>query len=124
MKRLFFLSILFAGCAAAQNIRTLAGGGPVDGAPASQVALGVGYFGNPIAADAFGNVYIASEKQNRVIRIGPDGTVVTIAGNGATGNSGDGGLAVNAMLNQPQGVAVDGSGSVYIADSITSLFAR
>ena len=39
-----------------------------------------------------------------------------LAGNGSTGYSGDGGLALNAALNAPFGLTVDGSGNVYIAD--------
>jgi len=88
-----------------------------------------------IATDAAGNVYIADTQDNRVrvvnlqttaitvagVRINP-GAINTIAGNGtpcANGTSacGDGGSAKAANLNNPQGVAVDGAGNIYIADS-------
>jgi uncharacterized protein (TIGR03437 family) len=44
-------------------------------------------------------------------------TIGTVAGNGSTGYSGDGGPAVKAQLNGPQGVAVDAAGNLYIADT-------
>ena len=44
------------------------------------------------------------------------GTISTIAGSGTSGFSGDGGLAVSATMSNPQGVAVDAAGNVYVAD--------
>jgi len=44
------------------------------------------------------------------------GIVATIAGDGSAGYGGDGGFAATAQLNNPQGVAVDGAGNLYIAD--------
>jgi hypothetical protein len=51
-----------------------------------------------------------------VSRISPSGTTAIIAGSGAAGGGGDGGLAVNAQLSSPNGVAVDSANSVYISD--------
>jgi hypothetical protein len=48
------------------------------------------------------------------------GIVTTVAGSGAIGCSGDGGPATSAQLREPSGVAVDGSGNVYAADSQNS----
>ncbi len=70
-----------------------------------------------VAVDAAGNIYIADTGNNRVRRLNAQGAIMTIAGAGASGFSGDGGDAVSALLNGPQGVAVDGSGNVYIADT-------
>jgi autotransporter-associated beta strand protein len=44
-------------------------------------------------------------------------TIITVAGNGGDEYSGDGGQAINAQLNSPQGVAVDTAGDLFIADS-------
>jgi hypothetical protein len=46
----------------------------------------------------------------------PQFTISTVAGNGIAGFSGDGGLAINAAINNPRGVATDKAGNVYIAD--------
>jgi hypothetical protein len=75
-----------------------------------------------VAVDAAGNVYIADRGLNRIRKLTPRGTIATIAGNGtacsaSTAACGDGGTAASANLNGPFGVAVDGAGNVYIADS-------
>jgi len=69
-----------------------------------------------VAADASGNVYIADQYSQR-IRMVSGGVISTVAGNGTLGYSGDSGPATNAMVNYPFGVAVDGSGNLYIADT-------
>jgi sugar lactone lactonase YvrE len=69
-----------------------------------------------VAVDASGNVYVA-DTRSHVVRKVSKGIITTVAGIGTSGYSGDGGPARNARLNEPVGVAVDASGSVYIADS-------
>jgi sugar lactone lactonase YvrE len=69
-----------------------------------------------VAVDGSGNVFIADGWNARIRAVGNTGLIYTIAGNGTAGFSGDGGAAVFAQLNDPYGVAVDGSGNVYIAD--------
>jgi trimeric autotransporter adhesin len=96
---------------------TVAGGGNLaygDSGPAVQARLN-----HPagVSMDPAGNVYIADRDNNRIRRVGPDGTIATVAGTGAAGNSGDGGLAVDAQLSGPESVTVDGSGNLYIADT-------
>src|ERR1051325_5615610 len=49
--------------------------------------------------------------------MGAGGGIVTVAGTGAAGSSGDGGQATSALLNSPRGVAVDAAGNLYIADT-------
>ncbi|HEV2495138.1 MAG TPA: hypothetical protein VG204_18920 [Terriglobia bacterium] len=69
-----------------------------------------------VAADRFGNVFIADTGNNRIRRVDPGGTITTVAGSGHAGFSGDDGAAVNATLNGPTGVGVDSDGDLYIAD--------
>jgi uncharacterized protein (TIGR03437 family) len=70
-----------------------------------------------IAADGSGNLFFADTHNHRIRKISSGGTISTVAGTGASGFSGDGGLAVNAALAAPQGVAADTNGNVYIADT-------
>ena len=99
------------------TISTVAGRGDRgysgDGGPATASALG-----SPrgIAADSSGNIYIADAGNHRVRRVAPSGTISTVAGTGDGGYSGDGGLATEARLRYPTGVAVDSSGTLYVAD--------
>ena len=71
-----------------------------------------------IAVDSSQNVFI-SDEDNNVVRevVAATGDIQTVAGNGTPGFSGDGGLASQAELNTPAGLAVDGSGNVYVADA-------
>ena len=96
-------------------IATVAGGGANgDGGPVPFASLGLP---QAVAKDASGNVYIADPTNNRIREVSAAGVVSTVAGTGVQGYSGDGAAATSAMLNQPQGVAVDGVGNVYIYDS-------
>jgi sugar lactone lactonase YvrE len=100
------------------TITTFAGGGSArapgwgDGGPATSAVLN----GGPaaVAVDGQGNVYIAEDA--RVRKVNPSGTITTIAGT-VRGFSGDGGPATSAKLFWPRGLAVDGQGNVYIADT-------
>jgi sugar lactone lactonase YvrE len=98
-------------------ITTIAGNGSWgntgDGGPATDAQLN-----QPmgLALDAIGNVYFADQTNNSVRKIDTSGFISTIAGKGATGATGDNGPATNAELSSPTGMAVDGSGNVYISD--------
>ena len=70
-----------------------------------------------VALDASGNLYIADSDNYRVRKVGTNGIITTVAGNGSPGYSGDGGSAAAAQLSNIIGVAVDASGNLYIADS-------
>ena len=48
--------------------------------------------------------------------VGISGVIETLAGNGTQGYTGDGGPAIEAQLNNPEGVAIDAGGNIYIAD--------
>ncbi len=77
-----------------------------------------------VAVDAVGNLFIADSSNNRIRQVGADGIITTVAGNGTNGYSGDGGAATTAELNYPEGVAEDGNGDLYIADSKNNLIRK
>jgi sugar lactone lactonase YvrE len=70
-----------------------------------------------LALDRCGSLYVADSGNNRVRRIEPKGRIVTVAGGVMRGYSGDGGRATDASLFRPHGVAIGGSGDLYIADT-------
>ena len=63
------------------------------------------------------NVYIADYQNNKIRKVNSAGILSTFAGTGAPGTAGDNGLAISAQLNNPQGISLDSSGNLYIADS-------
>ena len=75
---------------------------------------------NGMAVDHSGNVFIADRASDSILKVSPDGSVTTIAGTGVAGFSGDGGPAVSAQFSQPESVAVDALGNVYIADQLNN----
>jgi uncharacterized protein (TIGR03437 family) len=74
--------------------------------------------------DASGTVYIGDSLNNRIRAVTPSGMIVTIAGKGSFGDSGDGGPATSAQLNGPSGLALDSAGNIYFADSQNSRIKR
>ncbi|MBV8390251.1 MAG: hypothetical protein JO080_10665, partial [Mucilaginibacter sp.] len=75
-----------------------------------------------VAVDATGNLYVADYWYNRIQKISTNGTVSTLAGTGNAGAiNGSGKLA---SFNRPTGVAVDGSGNVYVADAGNNLIRK
>jgi hypothetical protein len=91
-----------------------------DGGPSVEASLN---YPKGIAVDADGNVYI-SDSGNNVIRKISNGIIITIAGTGQTGYSGDGGPATAAKFFGAQGVAVDHDGNVYFADVNNSVIRK
>ncbi len=85
-----------------------------DGGPAAKALIQ-----NPegIAIDHSGNLYIADWGNNRIRMVNPAGIISTVVGSSTTGYSGDGGPAAKASIALPNGVAVDSSGNLYIADT-------
>lgn len=108
------------------NINTVAGDGDWiyrgDGGPAtlSPVFLPTG-----VVVDAAGNLYLSDSNNNRVRRVDAvTGIITTVAGNGTLGYSGDGGPATAAMVSTPAGLAMDGAGNLYIADTGNQVIRR
>jgi hypothetical protein len=100
-----------------QIITTVAGDSSTtgDGGPASTATLVIP---KGVAVDSHGNIFIADTQNARVRRVDAvTGTITTVAGNGSPGFIGDGGLATEAGLDHPTGVAIDSLGNFFIADS-------
>ncbi len=113
-------------------INTIAGGGAAangpfsgDGGPASAATLNQPH---RLVIDTAGNLYFSDTYNNRIRRVEfGSGIITTMAGSGSVANapgvaapgaySGDGGPATAAMLNGPQGVAIDRRGNLFIADT-------
>lgn len=98
-------------------ISTVAGTGVLgfsgDGGPATAAQISVPT-GLDVGAD--GSLYIVDRDNHRVRRVGPNGIITTVAGNGVWGSSGDGGPATAASIRQPNDVAIASDGTFYISE--------
>jgi len=113
------MAVLAVPLCALAVITTYAGNGipgfAGDGGPASAAALA-----SPrgLAVDSAGNLYIADSGNHRVRRVDQATRIITtVAGNGAAGFAGDGGVATSARLNSPSAIEFDDAGNLYIADT-------
>jgi sugar lactone lactonase YvrE len=99
-------------------ITTVAGNGAAgfsgDGGSAASAEISQPRY---LAVDGSGNVFIADTGNNRVRKVSASGVISSLAGTGVAGFSGEGGPAANAQLQNPQGVAVDHSGNLFIVDA-------
>ncbi len=102
-------------------IITVAGNGTGDFFGDGEIATSA-HLSNPagIVVDGQGTLFVADSANNRIRKISASGLITTVAGNGAQGFSSDGGNATSAQLNSPSDVAVDGSGKIYVADSVNN----
>ncbi len=90
------------------------GGGPATSAQIGNITA--------LTVDGAGDLFLADTTNNVVWEVAAaTGSIAIVAGNGTPGFSGDGGLATSAQLNYPNGVAVDGSGNVYISDTFNNV---
>jgi sugar lactone lactonase YvrE len=114
-------------------VHAFAGAGPIPPAGSNQGAFAGD--GGPAGKVRFrapvdltfgprGNLYVSDRDNGAVREIRRDGGTRTVAGTGVVGFSGDGGPATKAQLDQPQGVAFDGAGNMYIADSANNRVRR
>src|SRR6187549_807244 len=104
VRRLVLLSFLVCAPAFAQSIFTVAGGGTIDGQLATDLPP---LSARGIAFDRAGNALVVTGAP-QILRVdAATGRVKVIAGSGASGFSGDGGLAVNATLRDPFGIVLD-----------------
>ncbi len=96
---------------------TFAGSGEAgaggDGGPATEAQLSEPH---GLAVDGSGNLYVTDWGNHRIRRIDTEGVITTIAGTGVREFSGDGGPATEAQFAAPGGLALDGSGNLYVAD--------
>jgi len=92
-----------------------------DGEDATAAAIFLPY---GVTVDPAGKIYLSDTLNSRVRLVDTVGKISTIAGNGTFGYSGDGGLATAAEVNQPAGLAMDGAGNVYFADSGSDIVRR
>jgi hypothetical protein len=113
-----FLSFIFF-YSNAQIISTIAGNGTLGYSGDSGLAVQA-QMNQPwnTAIDIHGNIFISDPENYRIRRVDKNGIITTVAGNGTSGYSGDGGLATAAQLSNFIRVAVDGSDNLYISDGV------
>jgi sugar lactone lactonase YvrE len=101
------------------TITTVAGDGNFgfngDGGPATSATFSIPW---GIALDSGGNLFIADEGNHRIRKVDTAGVISTVAGNGNSEFSGDGGPATSAGVLAPFGVTVDPAGNIFITDSV------
>jgi trimeric autotransporter adhesin len=93
-----------------------------DGRPAAEIRLGLPFHAarHPLT----GEIYISCQEDHCVRKVDRQGRIVTVAGTGRAGFSGDGALAAQAQLNGPSGIAFDREGNLYIADTLNHRIRR
>lgn len=122
MRNIFLLiAVSFYGLCdlSAQVIGTFAGNGSSGNNGDGGIAINAS-IDYPVGGifDKNGNYYFTlGTVGNSIRKISSDGIITTVAGESLAGYSGDGGLAINARLNNPQGICIDTMGNIFIADA-------
>ena len=77
----------------------------------------VASFNNPsaIAIDLTGNIFIADSENHKIRKIDQNGISTTWAGSGVAGSIDA--QSINSSFNHPQGIAIDSSGNIFVADT-------
>jgi uncharacterized protein (TIGR03437 family) len=108
-------------------ITTVAGNGTAsfsgDGGPATSASFNFDLDG-AVAVDLAGNLFIADSYSNRIRKVSASGIITTVAGNGTSGFSGDGGPATSASLGYPINIAADAPGNLFIAEFVNNRIRR
>ena len=104
--------------AATGIISTVAGGGTTSLAPSAMAATAARLLlPRGLSLDTSGNLYFADARAHRILRVAPDGTLTSVAGEGTQGFAGDTGPATAALLDSPRYAAVSPAGLVTLADT-------
>ncbi len=103
------------------KVKTVAGGFLGDSNAATSAAL---VEPENVAFDIHGNAYLADAAGNRIRKVDTTGKITTVAGTGVSGYTNDGGLATQAKLDFPYGVAVDANGNIFIADNFNGVIRK
>ena len=74
-----------------------------------------------LASDGHGNFYIADFNFNEILKRDPSGSVTVVAGNNTIGFSGDGGPAIDAVLDGPTCIILDKTGNLYFTDAFAQV---
>lgn len=102
-------------------VNTFAGSGS-QGAANGMGTAATFYRPSGVVVDAQGNIYIADAGNNLIRKITPAGSVTTLAGSGTAGS--DNGTGTSASFKGPQGLAIDATGNLYVADVLNLLIRK
>jgi Secretion system C-terminal sorting domain/NHL repeat len=117
MKKILLFFVCLPIFSSGQIITTLAGNGSTISSGDGGQATAAGIEGpGGVVFDAVGNMYVAEYTGHKVRKVTPSGIISTIAGNGVSGYTGDGGPATAALVSRPSKILIDATHNIYFAD--------